>query len=86
LIDKSSERCQLLIPIDSISKYKTELQELFISEIVNYQFVPDSEEKKLLKLDSSTLYPAFEKEDYGILVNQFTTKFEALGIYTGTGF
>jgi|GEM_PF-4589744 len=86
LIDKSSDLCQLLIPLDSIESFNTELRAEFQKVIVNYNFTPNKEQQEFIDLDSAQFYPMLRKEDFGHYLSNFTTKFESLGIYNGKRF
>lgn len=86
VIDKSSELCQLLIPLDSLERFNKELREEFQQEIVNYRYNPPTQAQEVIDVDSVQYYPMLLNEDFSQYLRNFTTKFESIGIYNGKGF
>ena len=86
VIDKSSELCQLLIPLDSLEQFNKELREEFQQVIVNYRYNPPTEAQEIIDADSVQFYPMLLNEDFGQYLWNFTPKFQSLGIYNGKGF
>lgn len=86
VIDKSSELCQLLIPLDSVELFNKQLREEFQQEIVSYSYNPPTEAQEIIDADSAQYYAMLLSEDFSQYLRKFTTKFESLGIYHGKGF
>ena len=86
IIHKSSEKCQLLIPLDNLEKFNEELRADFQKEVVSYKFPLNQDIQVMIDADSVSNYPLFLEEDFSGKVLLFLESFKELDIYTGTGF
>lgn len=85
LYDKT-RRCQLLIPVDSLDKFKQQVKDDFDRVIVNYKYIPKEEDQWLIDRDSSYIYPQLEQSDFTATFMPISEMLNPLGIWNGQGF
>lgn len=92
VVNRESKYCQLLIPPDSLERFKATLYDDFKREIVDWKYEPDSSEmailadQKFFYHDTTIWRSRFEEVNIQPIIEEFNDSFRELGIWNGSGF